>query len=345
MNNDQIFARLCNSAIEFLNSAIADLEEKPKFALLHFCSAVELILKARLLREHWSLVVTKSPDQRAFLSGNFISVSPPEAMLRLEKICNDGISVDAKKAFQTTINHRNSVMHFYHTHEGENIEEFRKQVASDVCIGVYHLELCLRKWREYFLPHIAEFRKTFELAKAIRSYLDISYKSLSPELEKLVKAGVVIEQCKSCGFKSAPLEDLSANLKNQVCRVCKVSENRVLINCNNCGTPHKLSEYDGFQIINCPCGVTIDQDELEDLIRTDVPEDFEAPINCALCSNPGNVILHGTYLVCLECLGHDTEAYYCEWCSEGQIGGGDLGNSYLAGCEFCDGKGEWHRDD
>ena len=31
------------------------------------------------------------------------------------------------------------------------------------------------------------------------------------------------------------------------------------------------------------------------------------------------------------------------WCSDGQMGGGDLEHSSYAGCEFCDGKAGWDK--
>jgi len=35
----------------------------------------------------------------------------------------------------------------------------------------------------------------------------------------------------------------------------------------------------------------------------------------------------------------------CEWCNELQMGGGDLEFSFDSGCEFCDGRAGWRRDD
>ena len=69
--HDDLFQRLTTSALEFLRRAMAEAEANPKFALVHFCAGLELILKARLLREHWSLVVTSKPDLRKFQSGDF----------------------------------------------------------------------------------------------------------------------------------------------------------------------------------------------------------------------------------------------------------------------------------
>lgn len=344
MNNDEAFNKLCLSALEFLNQSIDELENKPKFALLHFCTAVELVLKARLLKEHWSLVVTRTPDHRSFQSGNFHSVTPDEAISRLEKICNDSISNAAEIAFKTTIKHRNSVMHFYHTDEGKDLEEFRKQVAGDVCGSVYHLELCLRKWREHFLDFSADFNKAFTKARSVRSYLDISFKNLSPELEKLKKTGVIIGNCKSCGFNSAIVTRLTDKLFDQKCKICDVSEASISIACEDCGVNHTFSEYEGFQIKDCECGYQIDQQEFCNRLETRFFDRFASPINCALCYTPGSILQHNDYFICSECLGYSDVIAGCEWCHEAQMGGGELDSSYYSGCEFCGGQAGWHSD-
>ena len=41
-----------------MHKSIGQLDTAPKYAVINFCSAVELFLKARLLAEHWSLIIT-----------------------------------------------------------------------------------------------------------------------------------------------------------------------------------------------------------------------------------------------------------------------------------------------
>ena len=54
-----LFDRLVDNALDFLNRSIADFEKSPKYSVIHFYTAVELFVKARLMAEHWSLVVAK----------------------------------------------------------------------------------------------------------------------------------------------------------------------------------------------------------------------------------------------------------------------------------------------
>lgn len=53
---------IAESAMDFLKRAVDEIEKHPKYSVIHFATAVELILKARLMHEHWALVVEKTSD-------------------------------------------------------------------------------------------------------------------------------------------------------------------------------------------------------------------------------------------------------------------------------------------
>jgi hypothetical protein len=81
---DEFFHSLVRNAIDFARKSVEEIKRSPKFSMIHFCSALELFLKARLLREHWSLVVSQ-PEKASlakFRSGGFHSVSMEEATKR-----------------------------------------------------------------------------------------------------------------------------------------------------------------------------------------------------------------------------------------------------------------------
>ena len=56
---DEFFDSLVQNAIDFARRSVSEIRRSPKYSMIHFCAALELFLKARLLREHWSLVVTR----------------------------------------------------------------------------------------------------------------------------------------------------------------------------------------------------------------------------------------------------------------------------------------------
>lgn len=51
--SDAFSDSLVRNAIEFLQRSMKELENQPKYAVIDFCTALELFLKARLLKEHW----------------------------------------------------------------------------------------------------------------------------------------------------------------------------------------------------------------------------------------------------------------------------------------------------
>jgi hypothetical protein len=104
--------RLTDNAIDFLNRAIDDFKAQPKYSIINFHTAVELFLKARLLREHWSLIVLKSPDRQKFEAGDFISVPFDEACVRLQNIVQSPVPERARKNFDAIRKHRNKMVHF-----------------------------------------------------------------------------------------------------------------------------------------------------------------------------------------------------------------------------------------
>jgi hypothetical protein len=61
VEDDTIFDSIVKNAIDFMKHSVKEIEKEPKYAVIHFCSSVELFFKARLMCEHWSLIFAK-PD-------------------------------------------------------------------------------------------------------------------------------------------------------------------------------------------------------------------------------------------------------------------------------------------
>lgn len=65
---------LINNGLEFLDKAREELEAaKPKFSIVSFWTAVEILLKVPLAHEHWSLVCSRKtpPKNRLTWTGIF----------------------------------------------------------------------------------------------------------------------------------------------------------------------------------------------------------------------------------------------------------------------------------
>lgn len=109
---------LTDSALDFLQRAVTEVttgSSEYKYAALDLAVAVETLIKARLVREHWTLVVKpidKKTTKAAFLAGTGRTIGPEEGIERLEKVV--GLAIPLRQAAQVAAltGLRNQVVHF-----------------------------------------------------------------------------------------------------------------------------------------------------------------------------------------------------------------------------------------
>ncbi|MGV9277753.1 hypothetical protein [Streptomyces griseosporeus] len=111
------------SAVDHLGSDRTD-PRGIKYAVLHLHAAAEVLLKTRLVREHWSLVFDDpgQATERAFRSGDFKSCTLAQAVARLRNIA--GITITAKEddALGDLGRDRNALQHYGLTHNAHAVE-------------------------------------------------------------------------------------------------------------------------------------------------------------------------------------------------------------------------------
>ncbi|MFB7260661.1 hypothetical protein ACFCXH_00610 [Streptomyces nojiriensis] len=91
-----------------------DVESALKYAILHLAAGVEVLLKARLQLEHWTLVF-KDPGQatrKDLEKGTFVSCTPGETLQRLRNVAEVPISDKDAKALTQLAEHRNALQHY-----------------------------------------------------------------------------------------------------------------------------------------------------------------------------------------------------------------------------------------
>jgi hypothetical protein len=117
------------NGLDYLRSVVDHLTGEPdardlKYAVLHLQAATEVLLKARLQREHWSLVL-KEPgraDRAKFDKGEFESCSTTEAVTRLRGIVGVKISEKDTKEIDKLAKTRNALQHYGLTDSAHAIE-------------------------------------------------------------------------------------------------------------------------------------------------------------------------------------------------------------------------------
>jgi hypothetical protein len=342
--------RISESAFDFLKKSVDEIKAHPKYSVIHFANAVELLLKARLMHEHWSLLVDRvsDADLESFLSGKCKTVGPSEGIKRLGSICGQNIPKDAAVQFEKIAAHRNRMIHFFHEAGYDEADPaLVEEVVKEQCLCWFHLERLLEQWEDQFALFDQHILRTRFLMRRNQAYLSVAFERLKSKIEGDKKKGQVFHACLGCGYEAGEVHELSDILFEQTCRVCGLSEAYAEIDCPaGCGVKIHIKADHGSDR-TCPdCGHVVTADQLEAILRTEYidPDDYTR-MNCALCASLGSVVQHHELYVCVECLGTSDEIAGCEWCNELQMGGGDLEYSYHTGCEFCDGHAGWTRDD
>ena len=344
MKSADLFESLVQNGLDFLKSAIADFQKKPKYSVINFYSALELFLKARLMAEHWSLIVAKDPDRSRFEAGDFVSVAFEEAIRRLDKIVGSQIQDNAVKAFDTVRKHRNQMVHFFHA--SQNDKNTIEKIAAEQLSAWYELnQLMLTHWAKIFEKYKDEFLKIEEDLNDHRKYLEAKFNALKQKIGKEKKAGVQFVECQSCHFAAGRVSVLIGDLHRASCLVCNRVHDWLDITCPTCGV---VTPFEGSDRWECENGHQLSEGDLIDLLDEDKSDPYSGevsftPANCGNCDGFHTVITYKDEYVCISCLDHSEGIEVCGWCNEGNSG--DMEDSFWAGCNQCSGNMGHQRDD
>nr|WP_321482244.1 hypothetical protein [uncultured Cohaesibacter sp.] len=351
---DRIFSSLVKSGFEFVTKAIDEFESSPKFSTIHFATAVELFLKARLMKEHWSLIVDKTdqPDRQKFLAGNFKSITPSNAIERMNRVLGSPLSESAKSAFVAIANHRNKMIHFIHEDtDGQSLSaDAKDKIVTEQLRGWWELhQLLTVDWKRDFFEFEELTRNASFKMERHRKFLERKFQERKSDIAEYRKKGLEIRDCPSCGFKALKFEECTPQLLHTECVVCRHSGNVARFDCPDEDCDATIEISDPVDLLTaCPkCGLNIDQSVLQDQLDTEptTSDNYfdRSPINCPYCSGYQTVVHHYDGYLCCNCLEYSEEVGYCGWCSDGQLGGVPE-HSELVGCEFCDGRIGWDSD-
>lgn len=337
------FKLLTENAIDFLRSALDEFPTKPKYSIIHFYSAVELFLKARLMHEHWSLVVSgREADWTKFQAGDFASVTFEEAHLRLNKIVRSPLRDTARINFDTIRKHRNRMVHFFHnttSFDDATTADLAKEQLRAWCDLNY---LLLTQWHPIFVPYTHALSTIEGKLTVHRGYLRVKFEHVTPKIEKLKRSGRTITICHVCNFPASLEETILDDLKEEKCLVCIYKRKWLNFSCPICENIGQLEEGGVFACKNCG-SVTDEQKIFESVDQFVASTDnyFEAPVPafCYSCQTSDSVAQYGDKYLCTFCLELTDSTYACGFC-------GGLSNhydedSYLTGCAMCDGSIGW----
>ena len=159
---------LLDNALDYLRWATEHTTEDEdrhwKQALLNLAAGIELLLKARLQEEHWSLLFADidKASARRLRTGDFVSVDARTALSRLEEIAGVKLSDEDRQPLRVLREFRNGAQHFALDVEEEAVKALLARnlnFAVDFCHD--HLKDQLTEERERILAEILEAANAF----------------------------------------------------------------------------------------------------------------------------------------------------------------------------------------
>lgn len=131
------------NGLDYLKSAVEHLRDDPtardlKYAVLHLSAAVEVLLKVRLMREHWSLVFKDAgkATRPSLRTGKFISIGMEEAVGRLKEIAGVSFSDSALNSFRRLVEVRNKLQHFGISGQDPEVEALAGEVLDALLLFI-----------------------------------------------------------------------------------------------------------------------------------------------------------------------------------------------------------------
>lgn len=348
------FDDVTRNAFDFLERSIDELEQYPKHSVINFYSAIELFLKARLLKEHWTLIVAKpeQADKAKFQLGDFQSVGLNEANERLTKVAADGLLGEELKCFDGLRKERNKMVHFAHVAQGDD-EHARKEmerIVSDHAMGwLYLRRLLTGRWKGHFAAYAETIRALDERMREQTKSLERKFLLLADDIEAAKAAGSYFMHCPACGFESFEVGE-PVWVGEGECKTCGFASPVTTLNCVNeaCAKPMLL--VGGYEC--CPeCDHKYTPEQVGDVLAENDQlrqTDYKDPddLSCAGCGSCGGyetvVPLVSDEWFCTDCFDIEDYVGQCEWCTGYSTHIPE--DSYLSGCSQCEGKAGHIRD-
>lgn len=349
------FDDVVRNAFDFLGRSINELEQHPKYSVIHFYSAIELFVKARLLKEHWSLIVAKpeQADKAKFQRGDFQSVGLKDANDRLTKVADDGLLDEELKCFDGLRQERNQMVHFAHAAQGDDeaAKKEMERIVSDHAKGwLYLRRLLTGRWSDHFAAHADTIQAMDERMREQTKSLERKFLLLTDDIEAAKGSGSHFMACPSCGFESF---DVSAPVWAGVgkCMTCGFAAPVITLGCVNeeCAKPILLTG--GYEW--CPeCGHKYTPEQIEevldesDKLRNTDPHDPDdaSHVGCGSCGGYETVVpLDSDEWFCTNCFDIEEHIGQCEWCTGFSTHVPE--HSYLSGCGQCEGRLGHEKDD
>jgi rubrerythrin len=331
---------LIDNALQFIERGVSELLGKEdnqhlKYSVINFYTGIELVLKSRLMMEHWALIVLKPGEAKLanLIKGDFKSVGLPDIIKRLRNISSIEISKNAEDTFTLLRQHRNKMVHFFHPLDlrKKEGERQRDQIIREQCLAWYYLrQLINEEWLKQFSGFQKQISSIDSHIKGHEKFLQAVYDKIKPELLKEQENGADLEVCWYCDSNAHVISLLGP--WESACRVCTAKMSFLRVQCeeDDCATNFLLNDRD--DMTDCPsCGEPSSFSHAQD----DYSGDSEYG-NCYGCEGNHTVGSVANRSFCFRCHTFHEPMERCEYCDD--LGTGLPEDSFLHGCSMCEGR-------
>jgi hypothetical protein len=332
---EEVFTALGTNGFDFFVRSARELAKEQKFSIAHFATGLELLLKAALFHEHWTLIATE-PHKCVWTGvkdGTIRTISASDLCAAINATIGTPLKHE-KTAFESVFKHRNRVLHW--APNGD-----LAATVAEQCLAWHHLRALLEgPWRKPFEPFQERIDEVEKLLRANREYLQVRFDQHKDKLQGMKEAGRLVI-CPMCGFRAGVAEDRAVQVVSFECLVCGYTASAARVACD------KLYALDELPIGDCECGETHDREQLLDALD---PMPVMSPKEMSTyepdrgyCGESLEVVStvapNGDEFVCVACGARFEleDSTSCKWCNERWFGW-DSEGSYLSGCEHCDGR-------
>ncbi|MCA6941837.1 MULTISPECIES: hsdR [Pectobacterium] len=328
---------LISNGMDFLNKAREELQAgQAKFSIVSFWTAVEILIKVPLVHEHWSLACSgKKMERRKYLAGDFQSVTYDEACARLGDVLEMPLDKITADLFHKVKNHRNRVVHFYHTEltEGDQLRVLTEQADAWFALN----KLMRDDWSpllgQQLSQKIAEDESRMLRSNEFYAGAKFRHESVQEQLRAETEAGESIRTCAVCGYVAALKQMLvpEIDLYDETCFVCDVQTICLDAECSGCGKATRLETGDSDFKCNS-CGYQSSRYDAISQVSVNARDEADAA-GCSFCLRPNSVCQYYGEYICTGCFNSHELLEKCGYCSHWCA---DIpSDSVRVGCAFC----------
>lgn len=224
---------LPDNALDYLLSAIEQLEQRTerslKYSILHLFAGIELLLKERLAREHWSLIFQEigHASKTRLHSGDFKSVDFNTSTARLTDIAGVNLSKSQLKHADSLRQLRNRIQHF-HTPIGHI--DATSRLAQGMNFAIHFIT---HEMPDLNASHKTDLTRIHGALATFNEYVSCRSNEIANDLSRFV-CTVLCPRCDQntlglgngnplcpfCGFTDSPFEAMAAAAGDAVIGHC-----------------------------------------------------------------------------------------------------------------------------